>query len=190
MDGRVLRGELNRRAIVDAALALVAEEESLPTAQALAQRAGVAKRSVFHHFPDLDSLFTEAADTQAARFWNLLEPPGPGLPLADRIEIAVGQRARLFEAIGDVRRVAIRHEGGSPTLANRVRESRAALRGHLRASLQPEISDLDPASVEGIQAMASWEAWEVLRRDQRLGVAGARRAVETVIEAAFGRVNS
>lgn len=190
MDGRVLRGELNRRAIVDAALALVAEEEALPTAQAIAERAGVAKRSVFHHFPDLDALLTEAADTQAARHWQVLQPPDPSLPLADRIGMVVDQRARLFEAIGDVRRVAVRHEAGSTTLAKRLRESRAALRRHLRSSLEPEMADLDPAAVAGIQAMASWETWEVLRRDQRLTVPAARRAMETLIESAFGRVTN
>ncbi|HMC39894.1 MAG TPA: TetR family transcriptional regulator, partial [Acidimicrobiales bacterium] len=70
MDGRVLRGEINRQAIVDAFLGLVAEDGAVPTAQAVAQRAGVAKRSVFHHFVDMAALMRAAAEVQDPRHWN------------------------------------------------------------------------------------------------------------------------
>lgn len=189
-DGRVRRGAANREAIIDAALALVAEERTLPIAQAIAERAGVAKRSVFHHFPDMEALLTEAADTQAARYWHVLDPPEPTRTLGERIEVAVGQRARLFEAIGDVRRVAVRYEDSSETLTRRLRESRVGLRRHLQRSLDPEYSELERTAAEGMQAMASWEAWEVLRRHHGLSAAAARRAVQTTIESAFGRVNT
>ncbi len=187
MDGRVRRGERNRQAIVDAALALVAEERTLPTAQAIAARAGVAKRSVFHHFPDMDGLLAQAADAQAARYWHVLRPPEPGQPLSARIAAAVGQRARLFEGIGAARRVAVLHEAGNPVMAERLQESRSGLRRHIRRALQPELSRLDRPSQAGIEAMASWEAWEVLRAQQGLTVAAARAAVQSMIESALER---
>jgi AcrR family transcriptional regulator len=187
MDGRVRRGERNRQAIVDAALELIVEMRAMPTAQAIAERAGVAPRSVFHHFPDMEDLLARAAETQAARHWKVLQPPAPGRTLGERIADAVGERALLFEAIGDVRRVAVLHEQAYPLLGERLQDSRAALRRHLRRALQPELSALRRPAAEGIQAVASWEAWEVLRRQQGLSAASARAAVQHTIESAFER---
>ena len=188
MDGRVLRGELNRQAIVDAALALVSEEGTLPTAQSIAARAGLAKRSLFHHFPDMDSLLAFVAETQAERHWHVLRPPEPGLDLQERITTAVAQRARLFEAIGDVRRVAARYETGSEVLADRMKESRAGLRRHIRRMLNPEYSTLGRAGQEGVQAVTSWEMWEVLRHHQGLSIEAAGASVQTMIGSVFERV--
>ncbi len=187
MDGRVRRGELNRQAIVDAALELVAEERVLPTAQAVAARAGVAKRAVVHHFPDMTGLLAQAADTQAARFWSVLRPPEPGRSLDERVAAAVEQRSRLFEGIGAVRRVAVLHEAGNPVLAARLEESRSGLRRHIRRALQPELSALDRPTQAGVEAVASWETWEVLRRQQGLSVAASRAAVQSMIESALAR---
>jgi TetR/AcrR family transcriptional regulator of autoinduction and epiphytic fitness len=180
-DGRVRRGARNREAIVDAALALVAEERTLPGAAAIAGRAGVATRSVFHHFPTMQELLAVAAETQGKRHWHVLQPPRPGAGLDERIADAVAQRAELFEAIGDVRRVAAGYEPGFPLLAERLQESRALLRRHVRRALQPQLASLDRAAVEGIQAVASFETWEVLRRHQGLSIAAARAAVVSVI---------
>lgn len=185
MDGRTARGLRNRQAIVDAALSLVTEQEALPTAQAVAARASVGTRSVFHHFPTLDSLLAEAADTQAARWWQVLQPPEPGHSLPERLAAAIAQRAQLFEQIGAVRRVAARHEPESPLLAERLRDSRMALRRHLRRALSPELARLERARAAGIEAAACWETWEVLRRHQNLSVTAATNAVTSIIESAL-----
>jgi TetR/AcrR family transcriptional regulator, regulator of autoinduction and epiphytic fitness len=191
VDGRVRRGEANRQAIVDALLSLTAEMGAMPTATAIAERAGVAKRSIFHHFPDMEAVLAEAGRTQLERHWNVLQVPASGgaapAPLVERLGSAMDQRAQLFEAIGDVRRVAVRYEQGSPAQAERLRQSRAMLRRHLRQSLEPEFSAAPRAVQDGIQAIASWETWEVLRRHQRLSVSAAKTAVQSTIEAALER---
>src|SRR5438270_4331987 len=182
MDGRVLRGEINRQAIVDAFLGVVAEDGAVPTAQAVGQRARVAKRSVFHHFVDMEALMRAAAEVQDLRHWNLLGDPEPGASLARRVAAAVQDRARLFESVMPVRTVAFLHEHESPVVAEQMRLSRSRLRQHLRRALSPEISSLGRAEVEGLQAMASWETWYSLRRHQRLSVASAQAAIQAVIE--------
>lgn len=187
MDGRVRRGEANRQAIVDALLTLAAEAGAMPTATAIAARAGVAKRSIFHHFPDMEALLAEAGRTQLERYWHVLDAPPREGTLGERLAVAMDQRAYLFESIGDVRRVATIYESRSLALAERLRQSRVMLRRHLRESLEPEISDVDRAVRDGVQAVASWEAWEVLRRHQRLSVTAAKAAVQSTIEAALER---
>jgi TetR/AcrR family transcriptional regulator, regulator of autoinduction and epiphytic fitness len=185
VDGRSERGARNRQAIVDAALAFVAENDALPTTQQVAERAGVAPRSVFHHFSSLDALFVEAAQTQGERWWTLLCPPEPGLTVTERLTAALTQRTALFEQIGAVRRVAVRHESSSDVLAERLRESRDALRRHLRRALNPELADLDPPAVAGIEAAASWETWDLLRKD--LSADAVTAAMKALIEPALTR---
>ncbi|MEL0137982.1 MAG: helix-turn-helix domain-containing protein, partial [Halieaceae bacterium] len=59
-DGRRQRSERSQVAIVEAALALMDEGVLVPTAQQIADRAGVGIRSFFRHFTDMDSLFLAA----------------------------------------------------------------------------------------------------------------------------------
>ena len=49
-DGRRMRSERSRDAIIEAALQLVQEGILVPTAQQIADRAGVAMRTFFRHF--------------------------------------------------------------------------------------------------------------------------------------------
>lgn len=176
MDGRTARAVRNRDAVIDAAIALLAEGGAPPTAQAIAARAGVSTRSVFHHFDDLDALFADAADLQTRRHWHLLE-------VATRdLEEALVRRAELFERIGATRRFAAAREHDSPVLAERLGESRAALRRHLRGALGSDLRGVDRATVAAVEAAASWEMWEVLRRHQGLSVNSAITAVRTLVE--------
>ena len=86
MDGRTARAARNRQAVLDAVLALTEEGDLQPTARAVAERAGVATRSVFHHFTDLESMYADAAQTQMERHWLPLLRPVIGDP-GHRIEM-------------------------------------------------------------------------------------------------------
>lgn len=181
MDGRVARGERNREAVIDAALELTAELGVFPTAGAVATRAGVSTRSLFNLFPDLPSLFIAAAETQGRRHWSLLQAPKPSLDLQARVADAVAQRVELFEHISPVRRVAVAHEHEWPVLAERMQESRAALRRHLRRALSPEIQSVDKATVSALEAGASWEFWDLLRNHHGLSAAVSTAAVVSLL---------
>ena len=178
MDGRTARAARNRQAVIDATLALIEEGDLHPTAQAVATRAGVAIRSVFHHFADLESLYSDAAQTQASRHWALLGSVTGELD--GRVEGAVAMRAELYERISGTRRAAVVLEHDSPVLAERLRQSRSALRAHLRQNL-PELNDLGRPAREAAYAAASWENWEALRRHQGLSVDTAQAAVSSTL---------
>jgi TetR/AcrR family transcriptional regulator, regulator of autoinduction and epiphytic fitness len=185
VDGRTARAARNRQTVIDAALALIEEGDLRPTAQTVAERAGVATRSVFHHFADLESLYRDVADTQAARHWGLLHPVAGDLTV--RITATVALRAELYERIGATRRAAVLLEHDSPVLADRLRQSRSALRSHLRQNL-PELNDLERVAREACYAAASWENWEVLRRHQGLAVGAATSAVGCVLTSLLAAV--
>src|SRR5687767_5173244 len=115
-DGRVLRGAKNREAIIDALLALYRAGVLRPTAQQVAERAGVAPRSVYHHFADMEGLVTEVSARQGRSYGHLMDAPDVDGTLEDRVAALVNRRAELFEAVTPVRRAALLEAHRSPTL--------------------------------------------------------------------------
>ena len=61
VDGRRARGIRTRDAIVSALIDLIAGGDIAPTAQRIADRAGVSVRSVYQHFTDVEGLYADAS---------------------------------------------------------------------------------------------------------------------------------
>lgn len=177
LDGRLARSERSRHAIVEAMLALVGEGEPSPTAEQVAARARVGIRTVFRHFRDMECLFA-AMDARlearvAPRFSG---PPVPG-PLEQRVRALLERRCRLYETIAPYERAGARRRAGSPFL----RASHAALARRLRAELRrwlPELARAPEPLAEAFELVTSFEAWDRLRAEQRLGPARAHATLE------------
>lgn len=186
-DGRTIRAERTRQALVDALLGLLDAGEPSPTAAAIAQRAGVSERSVFQHFPDREALFEAVARQQYERVMPTLRPVDASLPLDKRIGQFTRQRARLYELIGGVRRAALLIEHESPAVAGWLTSARRAkaadaervFRRELEAIPADERAPLRAALI----AVCAWPAWESWRTHQRLGVSRARAAMAAAIGA-------
>jgi len=181
-DGRVLRGARNREAIVDALLALYRSGVLRPTAQQVAERAGVAARSVYHHFADMEGLVAEVSARQGQEYGHLMEAPDIDGPLDDRTSALVARRAELFEAVAPVRRAALLEAHRSPT----VRRNLGALSRRLRAQLEtlfaPELRGRTRTQVlDALDLLTSWDAWDRLRSQQGLDADRARRVLVTTI---------
>jgi AcrR family transcriptional regulator len=179
-DGRALRSERSRRAIHDALFALVGEGVLQPTAQQLADRAGVGIRTVFRHFEDMESLLAEIDARVSAEALPLIAAAIPEGGLEQRARGLVARRAALFERIAPWKRSGNLVRWRSPYLRARhaalVRELRAALLRWL-----PELEGAPPDLVEALDLAASFEAWDRLRSEQRLGRERARAALERIV---------
>ena len=92
-DGRVARGQRTRRNVAEALMQLLRDGESDPTAKAVARRAGVSLRLVFHHFADMDDLYQFVGTLQLRRQWADMPQLSPRLSLSTRIERTVAHRA-------------------------------------------------------------------------------------------------
>jgi AcrR family transcriptional regulator len=182
-DGRVLRGERNREAIVDALLALYDDGVLRPSVQDVAERAGVSARSVHNHFADMEALRAEVAERQFERHAHLWEPPPTELRLDARIAQLVDRRAALFEAITPVRRAAMLSVHDSPAIARRLGRVGRMLRGQLATLFAAELERRDAETLDAIDLCASWDAWDRLRTQQRLTITGAKRVVVTAMRA-------
>ena len=171
-DGRVLRGERNREAIVDALLELFDQGELEPD-RASRSRNGPGCRCgrVFQHFDDMEGLCAAVAQRQIDRIWSHLEP----LPTATSRSTSastrvVAQRSYLFETIAPTRRAAdARARRRHPTLMRGLR----ALRG-----VPPPPDHRDRSSRSSSVATATGSPRSTSRRPGKpgTGCAGPRDA--------------
>jgi AcrR family transcriptional regulator len=188
-DGRTARSRRTRTAVVDALLALQEEGHVAPTAQDVAGRAGVALRTVFGHFSDMETLWAEAGQRELARLESLADVIPADLPLVERIARFAASRARVLERLLPVMRAARLREPTSPALlANRVLFI-AAGDQEVREVFRDELDAMDDADarrlLDVVYATAAGPAWEVLRHDRGLSGADAEALVRDTLVAVF-----
>jgi AcrR family transcriptional regulator len=186
-DGRVARGQRTRRSVADALIALLREGGSEPTARAVAERAGVSLRLVFHHFSDLDDLYHYVAALQLRSQWSGMPNLTPRLSLDKRLERTVSHRATLYEEVTPVRRAMVPRLSTSPGVSDVVYLADALLLENIKSTFAPELSPLpDNVRNEYLDAMdtaTSWEAWDRMRRTSGLQVRAARRVMARLLAA-------
>ncbi|HWD24124.1 MAG TPA: TetR/AcrR family transcriptional regulator [Acidimicrobiales bacterium] len=190
VDGRRLRGERTRARVLDALLALVEEGELHPTAQAVATRAGVALRTVYHHFEDVEALRGMALHVQLERHRENLLPVAGELPLRDRISHVVNQVQKFFEAITPIRRATLFDETDafetSSDVAQGISMRRAFVEESFRAELDGSTSKRE--LLDAIDVTTSWHNWYYLRQNLGRSVNAAEGIVEiqlrTLLDAA------
>lgn len=186
-DGRAARTRRTREAVVDALLALLEEGDPAPTAQRVAQRAGVALRTVYVQFSDMETLWAAAGRRELARIGSLSEPVSLDLDLADRIEGFSRSRSRTLEALLPVMRATRPREPSSPQLMRNRALFIAAGDGEVARVFAPELDHVSPAArasvLDALYLVSSAPAWESLRHDRRLSVDEARAAVRDALMA-------
>lgn len=185
VDGRVLRSERSRGAIVAAMMELVGEGTLAPTAEQIAERAGVALRTVFRHFRDLEGIF-EAMDAALESSVMLeLGRESPDGDLPQRIRALVQRRGRLFERIAPYKRSEALKRWQSDFLRGRHDSLVRRLRAEMRRWL-PEFGECGEDVRAAVELALSFEAWDRLRSDQKLGPGRTLAAMERMAAALLG----
>jgi TetR/AcrR family transcriptional regulator of autoinduction and epiphytic fitness len=189
-DGRTVRAERTRDAVVEALLALLDEGELSPTAERVAQRAGVSERSIFQHFGDREALFEAAGRRQYDRVVPALRPVDPALSLDERLDAFVEQRCRLFEQVKGVRRAALLKEHESESIAAWLIAARKANAIEVERVFAREIAaipaDERDTAFAAMVAAAAWTSFENLRIQQQLAPEEACAAMRTALAALIG----
>ena len=188
-DGRRLRAARNYEAVVGAVLDIVRECPPnviyLPSAAEVAARARVSERTVFRHFADLDALFVAAASRIRPTQLVYLAPRPDSPDLGERVEALVSLRAKLYERIAPIRRVAIYLSQTHPLVVEQLAEAYATARSQVADVFAPELSRLDTKRrsllLDALDLAASWSAWDALRTVQGCSVARTRKIVTEVL---------
>jgi len=189
-DGRTLRAERTRQALVNALLGLLDDGEVRPTAERIAERAGVSERSVFQHFPDREALFEAVARQQYERVIATVKPVDASKPLSERLDAFVIQRARLLEQVSPVRRAALLLEHESNVVAGWLASARQGGATEVERVFRRELEALERGEravlLGALVSATSWPVWEGYRVHQRMGTERARAAMRRTLTALLG----
>ena len=192
IDGRRARGIRTRDAIVNALMDLIAGGDIAPTAQRIADRAGVSVRSVYQHFTYVEGLYADAAARSFDWVRSASPDVDPSWPLERRVDEFTESRASTLEMLTPFSRAARIIEPTSTTIS----ENRQAMQkwGRDRAAkvFGPELSRVEGADraclLGALDTISSAEAWEHLRTSGH-SVKSARQVMRAGIIALLASVD-
>lgn len=167
-DRRVLRGQRNRAAVVEALISLVEEGDLAPTANQIAERAGLSLRSIYHHFSDLESLQRAVADQYFTDLLEVYSPISTEGTLESRLASFGEHRLALFERTMPVYRSSLLTAVSSPGVADLISFSHDFLRVEVAQAFEPELADGPPWRLDALDQIASIDGWVRLRITQGL----------------------
>ena len=179
-DGRRQRSERSQTAIIEAALSLMNEGTLVPTAQQIADRAGVGIRSFFRHFADMDSLFLAADEMLISSYEALFEVDNRAGTLSERVARAIDLYGNAFDQLRPIILCTQAQLWRSPKL----RENYAWHQKRLRKELElwlPEVAALPKDRREALHAVASFDMWHRLREHQGLSLKASSDIVTSLV---------
>lgn len=182
VDGRRARSLTSRRRIVAAMLTLIEGGDPMPSAARVAEEAGVGLRTVFRHFDDMDSLYSEISATIAERVMPIVTSPYEGSDWRANLRDLTQRRIRVFETMLPFRLAANIKRYQSPFLM--AEYSRVVrLERELVLRLLPDSVQADHIRLEALIATLSFQTWRALRRDQGLTVEDAGSVLAHMVAA-------
>jgi AcrR family transcriptional regulator len=179
-DGRRQRSERSQTAIIEAALSLMNEGTLVPTAQQIADRAGVGIRSFFRHFADMDSLFLAADDMLLSSYEALFEVDNRAGTLSGRVTRSIDLYGNAFEKLRPIILCTQAQLWRSPKLRENYGWHQKRLRKELELWL-PEVAELPKDRREAVHAVASFSMWNRLREFQGLSIKTSADIVTSLV---------
>jgi AcrR family transcriptional regulator len=188
VDGRTARAERTRTAIIDAHAALILGGDLRPTAERIAERAGVSLRALWSHFADMETLFG-ATGARILELQDEAHKPIPStLPLPERIDAYCRQRVRLLERLAPAARAAQLKEPFSPALQRHRQAHLDRARTELAELFAPELATANGDELlTALIAVSMWPTWATFRDAMGVDVDTAARALTRTITALLTR---
>jgi TetR/AcrR family transcriptional regulator, regulator of autoinduction and epiphytic fitness len=169
VDGRSLRRERNRDAVIKALLDLIREGNFEPGGAEIAERAGVSHRSVFRYFDDLGDLVRTAITHELTEAIPLgtIEDLGQGT-LEHRIEQLVSTRLAMYAHIHGVATVARARALTIPQIDAEFVQIVAMFRAIMHEHLAPEVATFPEPDrefiIDAALVLVSWDAYDMQSR--------------------------
>lgn len=182
IDGRRERGRSSHRRIVEAMMELIAGGDLMPSAARVAEEAGIGLRTVFRHFDDMDSLYSEISATVAARVMPIVVAPYDSDDWRANMRDLARRRVRVFETMLPFRLAANIKRYQSPFLMGEYGRVVTIERELVLRLLPPEVRTHRIAA-EGLCAALSFQNWRALRHDQSLSAEEAGTVTVHMVDA-------
>ena len=181
-DGRRRRADTSRRRIVEAMMELVRAGELSPSAEAVALKAGVGRRTVFRLFSDMESVYGEIQRVMMERIEPIFCAPLEGRTWRDRLDALIERRGTVFEEMLPFKTAADAQRHLSPFLQKDHAQIAAVTRRTL-AQVLPKKMAPGTRSFEALDAALSMEMWQRLRHDQGLAPKAALAVMKHMADA-------
>jgi AcrR family transcriptional regulator len=185
-DGRAERGRQTREKIADALLSMLDDGEARFAADRVAERAGVSRRLVFHHFDDMSKLTDIAITRRLDQLMAQVRPLPTDGPRDVRVAALAEQRARILEWITPARLAVMRLENPSARIQQVVRQMTDFSRLRLTEVFAEELDRLPEEQrtdlLNGLDAVTTWSAWHHWR-SSGLDTEAARRTMTATVHA-------
>lgn len=172
LDGRRQRADQSRRRIAFAMLELARAGEIAPSAEQVAEAAGVGRRTVFRLFNDMDGVYREMHAVMVERISPMFNAPFAAKTWRAKVDELIERRGRMFEEMRPIKTAADAHRHRSTFLQQGHRNLTKLQRDTLLAVL-PESVRADEERISALELCLSFEAWRRLRQEQRLPIKDA-----------------
>ena len=166
-DGRVQRSARSRQKIIQALLQLVESGIYIPTAQQVADEAGISIRTVFRHFEDMESLYAEIDDAHKPQYESIFNGHDFSGSLEQRVKAAVETRIDCYTQMYAMEKSTAALHWRSKVIQKQYARAQRMLRKALEIQL-PEYAQLQKDDQEAIEAITSFEFFDRLKTHQKL----------------------
>lgn len=177
----------SRDSVTRALLDLLRRGDLRPSAEEVAEAAGVSVRTIFRLFDDLDKLFAAAVASHARVLAPMLAVPPTSGTLEHRVGEFARQRSALLEELSPVRRAALLRAPFSAEIRHGHDLLGALLRGQVETVFAIEIEATPEQRrqtlVDCLDGVTSWQYWERLRTRQCLDTPAAEAVVTSSLRA-------
>lgn len=182
IDGRRERSRSSHKRIVKAMMELIAGGDLMPSAARVADEAGIGIRTVFRHFDDMDSLYSEISATIAERVMPIVTAPYLDNDWRANMRDLARRRVRVFETMLPFRLAANIKRYQSPFLMAEYGRVITVER-ELVMRLLPAPVLANKVAAEALCATLSFQNWRALRHDQGLPAEEAGTVTAHMVEA-------
>jgi AcrR family transcriptional regulator len=179
-DGRIERSERSRRGIVDAMVVIMEQGVYIPTAQQIADEAGVSIRTLFRHFPEMDKLYREVDQVTKPRYLHHFKTQLLTGSIEKRVRSAVDTRISIYIEVAHCEKATHALLWRSTFIQENYRRTQVALRKDM-INVLPELKKLSAESREIVDAVTSFEFFERLSTHQNLSEKACRKLIINLV---------
>jgi AcrR family transcriptional regulator len=181
VDGRRQRSDASRGKIAHAMLELLRDGEPDPSADLVAERAGVGRRTVFRLFSDMEGVFREMHAIMTSRLTPEFVRPFVATTWRARLDELIERRSKAFEEMLPIKTAADARRYTSNFLQKEHKKVTRLQREALRDILPVSLAKGD--MLEALDLTLSFEAWRRLRYEQGLSVKQAQAVLRQLVAA-------
>jgi AcrR family transcriptional regulator len=161
-------------------LEIVREGDADPSADVVAERAGVGRRTVFRLFSDMEGVYREMHAVMVERLQPMFAAPFAAATWRERVDELIERRAKIFEIMLPIKSASDAHRYRSAFLQTEHRKITKLQRDALLSVLKQKLA---AEKIDALDLTLSFEAWRRLRQEQGLTIKQAQATLRLITRA-------